>query len=568
MRQSLPRMAPGDLARAKAFTRMRPFNCVWELTLACNLRCTHCGSNAGKARRDELSTIEALSVVDQLAELDCELITLSGGEPTLRDDWDVIARAVHDRGVKVNMVTNAITMNAAMVERVRASGLCNVGVSIDGRPEVHDRIRGVGMYARSSRGVRGLIDAGVSVSVMTTINQANIDHLAEIRQQAIDWGARMWRLQLGKPMGSMGAELVITPEQLRDLVPWLAEMKRDDAIHLAVGDSIGYYGAPDKVLRGRSWRGRTEQWAGCQAGMRAIGVESDGGVKGCLSMQAQLNPEAAHEEGDPFWEGSLRQRALADIWFDADAFAYNRQFDPASLEGYCATCAKARACRGGARCVSSAFDGKLTEDRYCHWRLTHKDRPEGMARTLAKSAAAAALVLSLSGCLESDRKGTTIQSQDVQTSGQDANVNPDTGESDAGVQPDYGVPPDVIDPDVQMEYGVPPDADDPDVQMDYGVPPDAGDPDVQMDYGVPPDADDPDVQMDYGVPPDAGDPDVQMEYGMPPDGGGETIDCDTVCCECDYGVIPDEVWKECCDPCADVCCDCEYGAPPPPECCE
>ena len=57
----------------------RPLYCVWELTLACNLRCGHCGSSAGRARADELTTAEALDAVRQLAELDCRLITLSGG---------------------------------------------------------------------------------------------------------------------------------------------------------------------------------------------------------------------------------------------------------------------------------------------------------------------------------------------------------------------------------------------------------------------------------------------------------------------------------------------------------
>ena len=36
---------------------------VWELTLACNMRCGHCGSRAGRARPDELDTEEALELV-------------------------------------------------------------------------------------------------------------------------------------------------------------------------------------------------------------------------------------------------------------------------------------------------------------------------------------------------------------------------------------------------------------------------------------------------------------------------------------------------------------------------
>ena len=65
--------------------------CVWEITLACDLGCKHCGSRAGKAREDELSTEECLDVVRQLAEMGMLEVTLIGGEAYLREDWDIIA---------------------------------------------------------------------------------------------------------------------------------------------------------------------------------------------------------------------------------------------------------------------------------------------------------------------------------------------------------------------------------------------------------------------------------------------------------------------------------------------
>ena len=41
----------------------RPVYAVWEITLRCDLGCRHCGSRAGRARPDELTTAEALDVV-------------------------------------------------------------------------------------------------------------------------------------------------------------------------------------------------------------------------------------------------------------------------------------------------------------------------------------------------------------------------------------------------------------------------------------------------------------------------------------------------------------------------
>src|SRR5581483_2591162 len=72
---------------------------VWELTLRCDLACDHCGSRAGKARPDELTTDEALDLVRQIAEMGAREVTIIGGEAYLRDDWHVIARAIVDAGM-------------------------------------------------------------------------------------------------------------------------------------------------------------------------------------------------------------------------------------------------------------------------------------------------------------------------------------------------------------------------------------------------------------------------------------------------------------------------------------
>jgi hypothetical protein len=85
---------------------------VWELTLRCPLACEHCGSRAGSARPDELSTTEALDVVRQLSEVGITEVTLSGGEPFLRRDWPEIARALADRGILCSLITGGLLCRA------------------------------------------------------------------------------------------------------------------------------------------------------------------------------------------------------------------------------------------------------------------------------------------------------------------------------------------------------------------------------------------------------------------------------------------------------------------------
>ena len=84
----------------------RPRAAVWEITLRCNMRCQHCGSRAGKKRRDELTLAEALKLCEDLAAMGCRRLTLSGGDPLLREDWPIIAQKLISCGVTVGMVTN------------------------------------------------------------------------------------------------------------------------------------------------------------------------------------------------------------------------------------------------------------------------------------------------------------------------------------------------------------------------------------------------------------------------------------------------------------------------------
>ena len=88
---------------------------VWEITFACNMRCIHCGTAAGKRRPDELTTMEALKLIDDLTALGCKHVTLSGGEPLLRDDWRELAAHLKKNGLIVNLITNGYAVTPQVV---------------------------------------------------------------------------------------------------------------------------------------------------------------------------------------------------------------------------------------------------------------------------------------------------------------------------------------------------------------------------------------------------------------------------------------------------------------------
>ena len=130
-----------------------PRACVWELTLACNLRCKHCGSIAGSKRADELSLDECMRVAGELVELGCRRVTLSGGEPTMYPGWHEVGRRLVELGARVNLISNGLTWSAKHIEQAQKAGLCGAAFSIDGFEKEHDEFRAPGSFVKVVRAI-------------------------------------------------------------------------------------------------------------------------------------------------------------------------------------------------------------------------------------------------------------------------------------------------------------------------------------------------------------------------------------------------------------------------------
>jgi radical SAM protein with 4Fe4S-binding SPASM domain len=345
-----------------------PHTCVWELTLACNLRCKHCGSVAGRKRSSELSLDECLRVAGELVALGCERITLIGGEPTLYPGWHEVGRRLVELGAQVNMISNGLTWSPKHIEQAKAAGFCAVSFSLDGFEKEHDEFRSPGSFERVVRAIDMCVAAGMRTAVNTTVNRLNQCHLPRMRTFLIDHGVFLWQVQLANAVGNMDEhrDLLLPPENLLWLVPQIAELCRTPcpAFEICAGHNIGYFGNPESALRAADVV--LPFWLGCRAGCQVIGIESGGDVKGCLSL-----PSSVHGESR-FVEGNLREKSLGEIWNRADAFAYNRLFNLEQLGGFCRVCRFCDVCRGG--CSWGAYAQGEGGNEYCFYYQAVKHR--------------------------------------------------------------------------------------------------------------------------------------------------------------------------------------------------
>jgi MoaA/NifB/PqqE/SkfB family radical SAM enzyme len=139
-----------------------PVHVVWEITLACDLKCLQCGSRAGRRRPNELTTQESLDIIDQFARLGTHEISLIGGEAYLREDWPDLIRRIRSHNIYCATQTGARHLTPERLDEAVQAGLQGLGVSLDGLPALHDRLRGVpGSFDNAYETLRRALAAGL-----------------------------------------------------------------------------------------------------------------------------------------------------------------------------------------------------------------------------------------------------------------------------------------------------------------------------------------------------------------------------------------------------------------------
>lgn len=327
-------------------------SCVWEITLKCCFNCAYCGSKAGTARENELTTDECIDIASQLSDLGCRRVSLIGGEVFMRPDWGVIVRALTSRGIKAAIITNGFLFSEDIIDELKQSGIESVAVSLDGPEEIHDAFRQKGSFERGLRAIRVLTENGIHVSVITTLHSRNAGRLKEMYEILRNTGIFAWQIQACSPMGNAAKGSLSTEIDFNEVIRFVEEHIRKADFRIGIADNIGYYTESEGYLRG-NYSGYAV-FRGCGAGLRSIGIDSIGNVRGCESMY-----------DDYFIEGNLREKSLAEIWNDPDAFSYNRNFNTDLLTGHCKTCPHNYRCAGGCRSYNYFTHGKLYESLRC-----------------------------------------------------------------------------------------------------------------------------------------------------------------------------------------------------------
>jgi uncharacterized protein len=197
---------------------------VLLLTERCNLTCGYCYRAAAEKGRDldEKHLLQALALADHGAP--CH-IQLSGGEPTLTpESIRLVGRRSRDfqRPPRLAIQTNATRLEPDLLEDFREYDF-QVGVSLDGPPQLQERLRGGGNETLA--GLQRLDEAAIEFRVTTVISHENATQLDRLLLfLAAFRHCRGMALDLLVPRGRAAANPEISPPTAAELVIGLEKL--------------------------------------------------------------------------------------------------------------------------------------------------------------------------------------------------------------------------------------------------------------------------------------------------------------------------------------------------------
>lgn len=154
----------------------------WSVTGRCNYRCRHCYMDAPDGKLGELSTEEALNLIDQMAACGVLRVDITGGEPLVRKDlWQLIDRICAYHMVIEQFYTNGWLLNDAVLDAFERRGLKpQIIFSFDGVNGWHDWMRGQsGAEEAALRAMKLCVRRGFCVTASMCIHRGNFSILSQ-----------------------------------------------------------------------------------------------------------------------------------------------------------------------------------------------------------------------------------------------------------------------------------------------------------------------------------------------------------------------------------------------------
>jgi pyrroloquinoline quinone biosynthesis protein E len=315
-----------------------PLWLLLELTYRCPLHCAFCYNPTDFTRTGpELPTEDWLRVLREARALGAVQLGLSGGEPLVRDDLELIVAEAHRLGFYINLITSGVGLNETRIAALKDAGLDHIQLSFqDSSKQMNDFLSSTRTFDLKSKVAALIKQYDYPMVLNVVLHRLNIDHVEEILNMADRLGAEYVELANTQYYGWAWHN--------RDqLMPSRAQVERAEAATKRFRERIGrpmqiYFVVPDYFER------RPKP---CMNGLGSVflTVTPDGTALPCHAARMLPGLEFPN----------VRDTSVKHAWFDSSGFNHFRGDD--WMKEPCRSCPEKARDFGGCRCQAFLMTG-------------------------------------------------------------------------------------------------------------------------------------------------------------------------------------------------------------------
>lgn len=333
-----------------------------EITQKCNMLCDQCGSRCNSHSGELLSKkdiIDALKDVKTNIGTDM-MINISGGEPLMRTDLFDIMNEVSSMGFDWGMVSNGVLINDDVIERMKASQMKTITISIDGLEKTHDSLRHYnGAWKKIIENLKKLKAANFldHLQVTFTANKRNVYEFKDLYDILNGIGLDSIRVSFIDPIGRAqdNLDLLLDTTEMEWLMNFANRVNNRESIKS--GNTPIEWGCPHYL--GKKLNRRTFE---CFTGINMASILYNGDIFVCPNVPRL--PELV--------QGNIKEDSFSYIWKTGfEQFRNRKMFQSEQCRG----CRHWKECKGDSIhtwdfenkkpkfCYSNFFEGNAANKR-------------------------------------------------------------------------------------------------------------------------------------------------------------------------------------------------------------
>lgn len=298
-----------------------------EISSRCNERCIHCYiPNSSKKNGIDIDLAFILGVLDEAKKLGTLQLTLSGGEPFMHKDIEVILRHARKNDFSISILSNLVLLSDEIAQILKEINPSIVQVSLYSmNPDEHDSITQVkGSFEKTKSSIEKLIDAEIPLQISCPVMKINrksykdvLTYAKNLRVKAYTDFIMMAQTDHNMNNLSQRIDLLETEELLLDIIKF-------DQDYL------------NTTLKLESKSKNIERFRNlpvCGVGFDSICLSAEGNYFPCPGWQGLIVGNGYNQSLKDIWENSVQLKQLRTITNDS----FTECLTCGALD-YCAMC--------------------------------------------------------------------------------------------------------------------------------------------------------------------------------------------------------------------------------------